>query len=138
MPLNSYPDPLLASVNYVRSALAGRPEPYTFWATVGTKVPDGTVRPEAPYVLVAIDGATSRDRHGTDERAVVRVTVWHSTESSAYALARLVYAVCLAHPGDGTLRSFAPLAAPIPALDPETGQPISTFTLSAQMRPLSL
>lgn len=138
MTLASYPDPLLAVVDRIRSALAGRPEPYSYWATVGTKPPEDTLRPDSPYVLVAIDGATSRDRLGTDERSIVRVTVWHGTASNAYALARLVYALCLAAPGDARLRSLSPLAAPIPGSDPDTGQPLSTFTLSARMRPVSL
>lgn len=138
MTLYAPPDALLATVSIIRSTLAARSETYALGATVGTRAPDESVKPSAPFVLVAIDGAASRDRHSTDERATVRVSVWHLTDFDALALARLVFALLNAHPGDASVRFFAPLSGPIPASDPETGQPLSTFTTEARLRPITL
>lgn len=128
-------DALLAAVTLIRASLAAR----SITATVGTDDPSNSSdKPDAPFVLVAVDDATSRDRYATDERGLIRATVFSPTKYGAHELARKVYADLMAHRGDSAVRSCAPGAPPVPGTDFETGQPLSTFTVELRLRPDSL
>lgn len=129
-PVVVFPDPMLWAVTFLRSFLASREETYADGVTVGTRPPaDGSV----PFVMVRLYGG-SVDRLA-DSEALLRVTVWHSTDDKALALAELCRAGLDAFAGDADARLCRSLTAPFPADDPDNGQPISSFTAAARMRP---
>lgn len=133
MTITLFPDVMLSAVTYLRSALAARAEPYAADVTVGTVFPrDG----ETPFVLVRQDGQTIAKR--LDAEATVRVTVWHTTEAKALALARLCQALLVAHPGDAEVRLFSPMNGPFPAADPDNGTPLASLSVAARLRPITL
>lgn len=130
-------DLLLGAVTVLRAVLDASGDTDAQAATVGTRVPFtvGYPNPALPYFLVSLTSASSRDRWGTDERATVAVSVWTDEEAAAYSLARLAYSALLAYPGGSSVRAFRPVAGPIPTTDPESGGPLSTFTVEALARP---
>lgn len=136
MPLIGYADPITETIRIVRAGLTAN----ALTATVGARIPftRSLDSPSLPYVLVRVDAASSADRFATDERSTVRVAVWGTDEESAYLLARQVRAILLAASGDAKIRAFTPLAGVVPTSDPESGTPLSSFTVAALMRPLTL
>lgn len=137
----SFADPLAATATLLRGLLAARGEAYAAGATVGTLQPFGasTGAPAFPYVGVFLDGSTAmRGRSATLERVLLRVAVWHSSAYEAYELARLCRALLESYAGGPEVRVFAPGAGPLSTSDPESGSPLSYFTLSALMRPITL
>jgi hypothetical protein len=124
---------MLSSVTLLRSALAARVEAYADGVTVGTVMPrDGDI----PFVMVRQEGQTIARR--VDAEATVRVSVWHTSEARALALAGLCQALMLAHAGDGEVRLFTPVSGPFPASDPDNGNPLASFTVAARLRPNTL
>lgn len=131
-----YPDPMLAAVAIVRSLLSSREEPEASGVTVGTRVPRSGA-PPLPFVLVRSDGNVS-GANQAEERASIRLSIWHRSEEEGIALASLARALLLAYPGGPDVRSFGRLTGPIPSEDPETGAPLSYFTVAARLRPTTL
>ena len=129
-----FPDAQLAARDLVRSLLASRAEPEAAGATVSTKAPPGT-SPALPYVQVRSDGSF-RDAV-LNGRASVRFLVWHRDEGLGLRLAALIEALLLANSSD-KIRGFSPLSGPLPTQDPDTGAPMSYFTLTARLRPAQL
>lgn len=128
-----FPDPMLAAVTYLRTALAARSETVADGALVGTRLPtDG----QLPYVSVRLQGASLDYRIA--ETASLRVTVWHTSEARALALAQLCRALLLAHPGDSDVRNYSPGTGPFPAADPDNGDALASFTVAARMRPTTI
>lgn len=134
-PLVVFPDPQLAVVEILRTKLAGRSESYAIGASVGTVMPDGEARTKksAPYVMVRLDATASR--YPADETATIRVSVWHASEAKSLALAQLCRALLLSYEGGEKIRVATALSGPIPAGDPESGDPLSTFTVATRLRP---
>jgi hypothetical protein len=134
-PLVVFPDAQLAIVELLRAELADRTESFAGNAVVGTIMPNGDdPNPKsAPYIMVRLDGTSTR--YPVDETADIRVAVWHSSEAKSLALAQLCRALLLAHAGSQTIRVVTPLTGPIPASDPESGDPLSSFTVAARLRP---
>lgn len=131
-----FPDAVGETLPIVRRALASRSEPYAAGATVSSKFPSADdARAALPWVRVSLDGS-SRSRLVAG-RAIVRVAVWHTDASRANALARLLEALLLASSGGG-VRSFGPNTGPLDADDPDTGEPLTAFTLAARLRPEQL
>lgn len=128
----SFPDPQLAVRDLLRSLLTGRPEAYAAGATVSTKGPTGA---DLPYVQVRSDGRFRDAR--LNGRASVRVIVWHRDEGLGESLAALCEALLLAGSSD-RIRGCSPLTGPIPTGDPDTGKPMSYFTITARLRPSQL
>jgi hypothetical protein len=130
-----YPDGMKAAIVAVRSVLSGRSEPYASGVTVSAKVPrPGT--PPTPFVLIRLDGTAGTSPLA--ERATIRASVWHDSEEDGLALANLLRALLLAYPGDGSLHGFSRLTGPIPTEDPESGRPLTYFTVAARLRPETL
>lgn len=124
-----FPDPRLAALTVLRAIAPND-------ATYGTKPLDAfadAASPTMPYVMVAVD-AVFRPRTPL-ETATIRVTVWHDDEFACNALARTLRANLLAYEGGADVRSFGALTGPIPTSDPDTGTPLSTFTVAARLRP---
>jgi hypothetical protein len=132
-PLVTFPDVMLSTVTYLRPALAARTEAFAEGVTIGTVFPrDG----EIPFVMVRQDGQSIAQR--IDASATVRVSVWHTSEARALALAGLCQALLLAHPGDDEVRLFSPIGGPFPAADPDNGNPLASFSVAARLRPITL
>ncbi|QOP65141.1 tail terminator [Arthrobacter phage Phives] len=129
-----FPDPQKATVDVLRLVLAGRPEAVAQGVTVSTKPPKGTA-PNLPYVQVRSDGRFRDAR--LNGRASVRIIVWHTDEGYGEELAGLCEALLLAATSP-EIRGFSPLTGPMPTGDPDTGAPMSYFTLTARLRPVQI
>ncbi|RLK22640.1 hypothetical protein DER29_0478 [Micromonospora sp. M71_S20] len=105
-------------------------------ATFGTlrleDFPEGDV-PALPYGLVAADGTFVRQR--VTASATVRVAVWAETDAAGYDLADDLHASLLAYVGGPQVVSFRPMTGPLPTTDPDTGRPMTFFTVRARLRP---
>ncbi|UIW13428.1 tail terminator [Arthrobacter phage Amyev] len=129
-----FPDPQKATVDVLRLVLAGRTEAVAQGVTVSTKPPTGTA-PKLPYVQVRSDGRFRDAR--LNGRASVRIIVWHTDEGYGEELAGLCEALLLAATSP-EIRGFSPLTGPMPTGDPDTGAPMSYFTLTARLRPVQI
>lgn len=132
-----FPDGQRAGRDLLRTLLTGRPEPEAAGlvpANVSTRVPSGAAVPK-PYVMVRVDDA------GRDSRlngyAVLRVTVWHRDEGLALSLASLCEALLLDARG-AEVRAVSPVTSPIPTTDPDSGDPLAFFRVTARLRPQNL
>lgn len=130
----AFADPMTAVLAVLRADLAADASDEAAGATLGNRTPlqGGAPAPTLPYVLVRSDGARIEDR--VVEVATVRVAVWHRDEFLGLALAQRCRAYLLRHVG-ATIRSVSPLSGPVPTLDPDTGAPLSYFTVSVRTRP---
>ena len=124
----TFPDPQLAVRDLLRELLADRPEAYAAGAVVSTKGPTGVL----PYIQVRSDGSFRDAR--LNGRASIRVVVWHKDEGLGVSLAALAEGLLLAASSD-RIRSASSLTGPIPTGDPDTGAPMSYFTITARLRP---
>lgn len=132
-PVVVFPDAQLWAVEFLRAALDTREEPYAVGVIVGTVLPyDGAV----PYVSVRQYGS-SVDRFA-DGMAFLRVTAWHSSEARSLALGQLLHGLLVAAPGDASVRFVSSETGPFPATDPDSSNPISSFTVSVRLRPTQL
>ncbi len=106
--------------------------------TFGIRRPkDRTFDPALPYVMVANDGETGRTN--ADQTASVRVTVWAATAEQVRQLAAWARATLLASTGDGEhVRHFSRQTGMLPTTDPDSGNPICSFTVAARLRPIQL
>jgi hypothetical protein len=129
-----FPDPQKAVVDVLRLVLMGRPEAVAQGVTVSAKPPTGTA-PKLPYVQVRSDGRFRDSR--LNGRASVRIIVWHKDEGLGEELAGLCEALLLAATSP-EIRGFSPLTGPMPTGDPDTGAPMSYFTLTARLRPVQI
>lgn len=135
-PMIIFPDAMLAVVETLRDRLemieqgAG--------VKVGTKVPfDRSLdKSNLPYVLVRLDGSTLSRQ--VDESATVRVSIWHTTEAKGLALAQACRALLLSYEGGAKIRVITPLTGATPSSDPESGDPLSSFTVAVRLRPSTL
>lgn len=137
----SFDDPVLAVVEALRGLLAGRTEPFAAGATVGTLLPftRALEAPSLPYVHVRLDASAPQyGRSGALEVASLGVSVWGRTDYDTLALARLCRALLADYGGDARVFSLTPLAGPTPTNDPDSGSPLSSFTLAARLRPITL
>lgn len=135
MTLYAFGDPLMGTLAVLRAATA----PGGATPTYGTIVPGPAASgaPALPYVLVAVDGETSRT--SADATATVRLTVWAASAAQARMLAGWARAVLLASTGDGThVRHYGRGAGLLPTTDPDSGTPLCSFTVAARLRPITL
>lgn len=136
-PLVTFTDSQSAGAGLLRTALAGRPEPFAAGATVGTRVPtDRAPEDQFRYVMVRKD-SDAPHQSMANARVLLRVTAWHEDPDQAHDLAMLCQGLLIAH--DGTvLRSVRPNGGPLPGTDPDSGVDLSTFTVYANIRPTVL
>lgn len=137
-PLVVFGDAASAAASAIRDALATRPESYADGVTVGTRVPDSRSPedPHLPYVLVAVDGDLPHPSLA-NSAVTLRVTVWHEDRDQAHDLAQLVRGLLHVHSGP-VIRSTRPGTGPLHALDPDSEVNLSTFTVTANIRPTTL
>ncbi|MGW7247698.1 hypothetical protein [Streptomyces decoyicus] len=137
-PLVVFGDVQAAGAGVLRTALAGRPEPYAVGVEVGTRVP-GDRSPEVPrlpYVLVAKDTDAPHPSMA-NARCTLRITVWHADPDQAHDLAMLCQGLMAVHSGP-VIRGVRPGTGPLPAVDHESGVDLSTCTVLANVRPTVL
>jgi len=134
-PLTLFPDVQSAGAAVLREALAGRPEPHAAGVKVGTRVPGdrSPETPELPYVLVRLDGNTPHPSMA-NARCLLRVTVWHTDADQAHDLAMLCQGLLIVHSGP-VIRGVRPAVGPLPAVDDASSIDLSTFLVTANVRP---
>jgi hypothetical protein len=134
-PLTIYLDGQSELAVMLRDALAGRSEAFAAGARVNTRIPSGTEPYGAvvPLVVVRQDG-NGRDLQRVRDSVPYRVLVWHEDEDSAYDLSQLCHALVLAHDGEVISGVLAELT-PFVTRDPDTDEPMATFTVIAKLRP---
>lgn len=124
----TFPDPR-ADVQAILTA--AKP---TRWptATISTAFPSSALT--APHIQHAWDGTPSQEQQR--EFATIRVTVWtpKGQVTTGIDLASLVQAVLLDSGSSVTWRFTRGLGRS-PGIDPDTGLPFCTFTLTAEVRP---
>lgn len=128
-PLTTFPDSQLAIIELLRAQLDAS-------VTVSARVP-GTQSLDAsslPLVVVRLDAAELK--YPVLETVTIRVSVWHSSELDALALAQAARAELLSYGGGSKVRAILPGSGPIPTTDPESGDSVAFFTVSAYMRPI--
>lgn len=137
-PLVIFGDVQSSGAEVLRGALAGRPEPHAAGVTVGTRVPGdrSPETPRLPYVLVRKDTDAPHPSMA-NSRCTLRCTVWHTDADKAHDLAMLCQGLLLVHSGD-IIRGCRPATGPLPAVDPDSGVDLSTFTVLANVKPQPL
>ncbi|CCQ44667.1 putative uncharacterized protein [Pseudarthrobacter siccitolerans] len=128
-----FPDPRRAVRDLLKGLLAARSEPYALGVTVSTKAP--TSSSSLPFVQVKSDGRFRDSR--LNGRATVRVLVYHRDEGLGEDLAALAEALLL-ESSSPQVRGFSPISGPLPTEDPDTGAPLSFFTITARLTPANL
>lgn len=132
----AFPDAQLAVRDLLRALLASRTESYAQGATVSTRGLTGDdASRQLPYVQVRSDGKFRDSR--LDGRATVRVLVYHRDEGLGESLAALCEALLLSA-SSADVRGSSSVTGPIPTGDPETGLPLSFFTITARLQPRQL
>ena len=122
-------NPLRETIDYLETRLAD----YPAGTTVGAKVPSTAT---APYLQVAWDGSPG----GTQqvETGAVRVTAWapkgQSTLAADVASLARKHALEMA---TATIWRTTPGAGRLPDVDPDSGLPFCSFTVNADVRPVT-
>lgn len=124
------PDAELWATGALRSALAGRSEPYAADVFVGNEKP-ATNR--ARMVVVRRDGGPMS---GVFDHPRLTVRVWADLEQDASDLAGLVQALLLNAPGDGVCVAATSLSGPSGV--PDDSQFQKVLTVEMQLRCTSL
>lgn len=123
-----FADPRAATLATLRALRPG----VTFGTLRLDDFPENDV-PALPYAMVAADGTFIRQR--ATATATVRVTVWAETDAAGYALADDLHADLLAWEGGPGVLGFRPQSGPLPTDDPDTGRPMTFFSVRARLRP---
>lgn len=128
MTLYTFPDPRAD----VQAALtAGKP---TYWptATISTAFPSTAI--SVPHIQHAWDGTPNDEQQR--EFCTIRVTVWtpKGQVTTGINLAALVRAHLL-DAGSSTVWRYTRGVGRSPGVDPDTGLPFCTFTLTAETSP---
>ncbi|MEU3507955.1 hypothetical protein ABZ733_08485 [Streptomyces longwoodensis] len=132
--LTVFDDAQAAAAGVLRTALAGRGEPFAAGVEVGTRVPSTRVPEEVwRYVMVRKDSDIPHPSMA-NSRVTLRVTCWHEDDDQAHDLAMLCQGLLLVHSGP-VIRGVRPGTGPLPAVDDVSGAPLSTFTVLANIRP---
>ena len=128
MTLYTFPDPRAD----VAARLAANSARWPVGTTYSTAFPSTSLT--APHIQHAWDGTPSQEQQR--ERATIRVTAWtpKGKVSDGISLASLVQAVLL-DSGSASVWRYLPGTGRLPGIDPDTGLPFCTFTLTAETRP---
>lgn len=133
-----FPDAMLAVIEALKIKLDLVSSEYVTAYTIGTRVPGDKSLDKAdlPYILIRLDGSTLN--RVADEEATVRIAVWHVSEAKGLQLAQVCRALLLSYEGDSKIRAVQSLTGIIPSSDPESGDPLSSFTVAVHLRPSTL
>lgn len=131
MTLYVFPDPRVDVGTTLTAAKAAR------WptATISTSFPSSAIT--VPHIQHAWDGTPTEESQR--ERCTIRVTVWtpKGKVSDGITLASLVRAVLL-DSGSASVWRYTRGAGRLPGIDPDTGLPFCSFTLTAETRPIAV
>jgi hypothetical protein len=133
-----FPDAMLAIVNLLRTRIAHNNDSIFRAIKIGTRVPETRNERtlENPFVLVRLDGSKLNFR--VDEIATIRLVIWHGSEDRAIALAQRIRAILLDYSGDENIRTISSLVGISSTSDPESGTPLSAFTVAVRLRPQTI
>lgn len=120
-----FPDAELWATGALRTALAGRSEPYKAGVIVAHAVP--ATRPDR-LVTIRRDGGTE---DGLFDQPRFGVNVWTQTEKDAADLSRLVAALLRGLPGDGVCTYMRQVSGPSTVPD---AQPRRFMTFESRLR----
>lgn len=127
----TYSDPRLVTIETLRAAFPD--------VTVSARVPmERSLDAETLPLLVVTLDALRGDRHRADSRADVRVLAYAVGDAETFDLARRAEAALLSSAPSAEVRAYLPLSGPVPASDPESGAPLSAFTVEALLRPVTI
>lgn len=134
----AFPRATPAVRDLIRRLLDNRPESWAQGVTVSTKLPptSSDEDPGIPRIAVRSDGRFRDSR--LNGRASIRVLVWHRDEGLGEELAVLLEGLLLASSVPGVIRGFGPLIGPQSTTDPDTGNPLTYFTVTARLVPSNL
>lgn len=124
IPVAVPPDAERVAVDILAAALTARVQD----VTVGVNVPATWAVGTRPHVQVALDG-TPGVTYPILWTATVRVTVWHSSTTTAKALAALCQALLCSYGGSQAVASVQPLTGVLPARDPDTSAQLASVTV---------
>lgn len=127
-PLTVFTDVVAGSITLLKTGLAAHGYPA---ATVS-----GDRAGTRPHVMVRQDGAAGQ--YPVQERCVIRVVAFASSQPEALRVAKLCKALLLSTDGTASIRATAPLNGPAPAVDPDTDEPLADFTCYVQGRPVAV
>jgi len=134
MTVVTYGDAASALAAALRVQLADELAPYAAGVRVGTKVPTGNdPYADAGPLVVVSQNAAGTPQERANARVPLRLMVWHSTDDDAYDLAQLVHGLALAHSGP-VIRSVLAGTSPWVTPDPDTGEPLASCTVTANVR----
>lgn len=123
------PDAERVVIDLLTALLAGRGED----VTVGVDVPTAWASGTKPHVQVGLDG-TPEIIYPILARASVRVTVWHSSTTTAKRLANLSMGLLLSYAGNPQVASFQALTGVLPTKDPDTKAQLAGIAVRANLR----
>lgn len=128
MTLYAFPDPRAA----VQALLTDAKPDHWPTTTISTAFPTTAI--SVPHIQHAWDGTPSEEQQR--ELCTIRVSVWtpKGKVTDGINLAARVKAVLL-DGGTETVWRFTPGAGRLPGIDPDTGLPFCTFTVTAETRP---
>ena len=134
-PLVVFGDAAAELANMIRAALAGRAEPYASGVVVDVRIPKNRRPAENPPPLVVFrqDGPGAIYQQA-NSRVTLRGSIWHQTEDDAFDLAQLVHAFVARHSG-AVIRAVTNGLSPFVTSDPDTGEPLASFTVTANLYP---
>lgn len=128
MALYVFPDPRAEVAAILSAAKPAR------WptATISTAFPAAALT--VPHIQHAWDGTP--DQQLNRQATTIRVTAWtpKGKVSDGISLAQLVLAVLL-DAGTSSAWRLTAGSGPVPGIDPDTGLPFCTFTVTAETRP---
>lgn len=126
-----FPDPRASVSAELNAAKAAR------WptATISTSFPSSAIT--VPHIQHAWDGTPSRESNR--QNCVIRITVWtpKGQVTPGIDLAQLALALLL-DSGSSTVWRFRDPVGPLADIDPATGLPFCSFTLTAETRPVAV
>lgn len=131
-----FPDPILETLKILRAELPG----YVETADVdcgSVQVEEATASGVSlPYLMVALDD--TRTRYPVSADARLRVTVWAAEDWRALEIGGVARAI-LRDSANSKVRSYGePASGPNASSDPDSGQPLSTQTVTARLKPETL
>lgn len=127
--MTTFPDAQLITLQVLR-AVAGS------LATYGTLAPEefpsGEI-PPLPYVMVRTDSTVVH--YPVAATSAMRLVCYAANQADSVALAWRVNGALRDYVGNPSVRRFVDQLGPVPATDPDTGNPLCAFTVSALLRP---
>lgn len=132
-----FDDPLPDARALLGALLGSTTEASAAGVTVGVRpLPGDDASRPLPYVQIVADSPATRDAR-LNGSAVLRFACYGRDAGAGTALAALCEALLIGASG-GRIRAFNPETGPLPAIDPDLDIPVTSFTLTARLRPRAI